>query len=260
MVLKILLLVVVTWYRIQITQSMFIPSTIASNTTSNKTGRKFGGSGQYPIQGGYISPSPDMIDDVVYGVSVGGGRYSQGGQTALTDGIHIDLRQFNQILGFEKKKKEIRVETGCRWSKIIEFIDKYDLSVMVMQSYADFTVGGALSVNVHGRYIGYGSISRTVKELKLLLANGDLVTATPDNGSSEIFFGTIGGYGGLGVVVEVTLQLTDNCKLERVSRVMQLRKYEEYFEKEIRRNHLVQLHNANIQLLSHATSMWQKIP
>ena len=78
--------------------------------------------------------------------------------------------------------------------------------------------------------------------------------------SSDVFFSAIGGYGGLGVIVEVTLQLTDNVRLERVTQVMSLSDYEMVFRQEIRQNQSVQLHNADIQLLPHVISMWRRIP
>lgn len=77
---------------------------------------------------------------------------------------------------------------------------------------------------------------------------------------SEVFFGAIGGYGGLGVIVEVTLQLTNNVKLERVTQVMSLSEYEMFFRQKIRQNQSIQLHNANIELLPHVISMWRRIP
>jgi FAD/FMN-containing dehydrogenase len=81
-----------------------------------------------------------------------------------------------------------------------------------------------------------------------------------NDSSSEVFFSAIGGYGGLGVIVEVTLQLTDNVRLERVTQVMSLSDYEMVFRQEIRQNQSVQLHNADIQLLPHAISLWRRIP
>jgi FAD/FMN-containing dehydrogenase len=94
------------------------------------------------------------------------------------------------------------------------------------------------------------------------LANGTLIKCTPltNDPHSEVFFGVIGGYGGLGVIVEVTLQLIKNVKLERVTQIMSLSEYEMYFRREIRQNQSVKLHNANIELLPHAISMWQRIP
>ena len=83
-----------------------------------------------------------------------------GGQTSLENSVHLDLSRFDQILHFDRENKWITIHTGISWRKLIEFIDHYNLSVKVMQSYADFTVGGSLSVNVHGRYMGHGSICK----------------------------------------------------------------------------------------------------
>ena len=92
-----------------------------------------------------------------------------GGQTALKDSVHIDLSQFNKILKLDRKRQLITVQSGISWRKLIEFIDPFGFSVMVLQSYADFTVGGSLSVNVHGRYLRPGSISNTITEIKVVL-------------------------------------------------------------------------------------------
>ena len=105
----------------------------------------------------------------LHGISISGTRCSMGGQISLKDSVHLDLSQFNQIINFNRTNKLIAIQAGISWRKVIEFIDQYDLSVMVMQSYADFTVGGSLSVNVHGRYIGHGSICKTVTEMKIVL-------------------------------------------------------------------------------------------
>lgn len=97
-------------------------------------------------------------------ISIGGGRYSMGGQTATERALHIDMRSFDSIVHFSETDKEITVQAGITWRKIQEFIDPYNLSVSIMQSYANFTVGGSLSVNVHGRYIGKGPVILSVKK------------------------------------------------------------------------------------------------
>lgn len=87
-------------------------------------------------------------------ISIGGGRFSQGGQIAIKDSLHLDMRQFNQVVAFTPSQREITVQSGMTWRDIQEVIDPYDLSIKIMQSYSNFTVGGSLSVNVHGRYMG----------------------------------------------------------------------------------------------------------
>ncbi len=178
-------------------------------------------------------------------VSIGGGRFSMGGQTATDGAVQLDMRRMDRVVGFSREAKEITVEPGITWRRLQEYIDPYDLSVQIMQSYANFTVGGALSVNVHGRYVGQGPIVKSVKSIRLVLADGDVVTASPTE-NAELFYGAIGGYGGLGVIVEATLRLADNVPVERRSVVMPLSAYRSYFEKEVRRNPGVIFHNADL--------------
>jgi len=178
-------------------------------------------------------------------ISVGGGRYSMGGQTATERALQIDMRRFNKILALSRENKTITVQAGARWRQIQDHIDPYDLSVMIMQTYSNFTVGGSLSVNVHGRYVGHGPLIHSVKSLRVVLPDGTLVDASPDN-NREIFFGVIGGYGGLGVITEATLQLEDNVKVERLSEKMPIAGYKDYFFKNIRDSKSAVFHNGDI--------------
>ncbi len=178
-------------------------------------------------------------------ISIGGGRFSMGGQTATEGALFIDTKEFNRILSFSTSSKTITVEPGITWRKIQEHIDPYDLSVSIMQTYSNFTVGGSLSVNVHGRYIGKGPVILSVQSIKLVLADGTLVEASP-NTNSDLFFAAIGGYGGVGVIVEATLLLDDNVKVKRETRVMPIGEYRDYFVSEVRDNPDVIFHNGDI--------------
>ncbi len=196
--------------------------------------------------------NPTTTEEIVYAIkanpgpiSIGGGRYSMGGQTATEQTLQIDMRTFNKVLHFSKKDKEITVQTGITWRKLLGFIDSANLSVKIMQSYSNFTVGGALSVNAHGRYVGQGPIILSVKKIKIVLANGHLVEASPTE-QNEIFYGAIGGYGALGVITEATLFLTDNSKVERSDTVMQADVYKKYFFDKIRNDTAVIFHSADI--------------
>ena len=91
-------------------------------------------------------------------ISVGGGHFSMGGQTASPGSLHLDMRAFNRVIAFSPVDKTIRVQSGIRWCDIQRFVDPHGLAVKIMQTYANFTVGGSLSVNVHGRYIGHGPL------------------------------------------------------------------------------------------------------
>lgn len=178
-------------------------------------------------------------------ISIGGGRFSQGGQTATEGAIQLDMRQFNQVLALDVAARQVTVQPGIRWRELQEAIDPHDLSVKIMQTYANFTVGGALSVNAHGRYVGEGPIIRSVRSIKLVLADGSVVRASRTE-KPELFRAAIGGYGGIGVIVEATLDLVPNSRIRREVRDVALSDYPDFFAREIRGNRQAVFHNADL--------------
>lgn len=196
--------------------------------------------------------TPKTTDEIVRAVktasgpiSIGGGRFSMGGQTATENAVQIDMRSFNRILKLDTKNKLITVQTGIRWRDIQDVIDRHDLSIRIMQSYANFTVGGSLSVNVHGRYVGEGPLIRSVESIKVVLAGGREITASRTE-NPEIFFAAIGGYGGVGVITEATLHLVDNVKIRREIKHLQVDGYKKYFMDSIRNDKNAVLHNGDL--------------
>lgn len=176
-------------------------------------------------------------------ISIAGARYSQGGQIACPYGIMIDMSDMNRIMHLDVKNKLITVETGITWKAIQEYIDPYNLSIKAMQSYNNFSVGGSLSVNVHGRDIQYAPLITTVESIKILLHDGSMVTASRTE-NQELFKLAIGGYGAVGIIIEATLSLTDNIPLERSLKNLSLREYPDYFFKQIKNNPDVVFHSA----------------
>jgi FAD/FMN-containing dehydrogenase/uncharacterized membrane protein YhaH (DUF805 family) len=178
-------------------------------------------------------------------VSIGGGRFSMGGQIASPGSLHIDMRSLNQVLCFSPTERRIRVQAGIRWCDIQRFLDPHDLSVKIMQTYANLTVGGSLNVNAHGRYMGLGPLILSVRSIKLVLADGSLRTASPSE-NSELFYGAIGGYGGLGVIVEAELDVVPNTRVARVTKRLAVSDYLAHFRDAVRDNKKAVFHNADL--------------
>ncbi len=178
-------------------------------------------------------------------ISIGGGHFSMGGQTASPGSLHLDMRRLNKILAFDPQQKTIRVQSGVRWCDIQRFVDPHMLSVKIMQTYANFTVGGSLGVNVHGRYMGMGPLILSVRSIRLVMADGCIRDATPAE-NSELFYGAIGGYGGLGVIVEAELELAENSRVRREHACMPTRKYANWFRDTIRSAPDAIFHNADL--------------
>ncbi|WP_202984286.1 FAD-binding protein [Snodgrassella sp. ESL0253] len=185
----------------------------------------------------------ELVKSTSGSISIAGGKYSMGGQTAMPGALQIDTRKLNHVIAFNPEQKLLTIEAGASWRQVQELIDPYGLSVKIMQSYANFSIGGSLGVNVHGRYIGEGPIILSVEQFKIVLADGSVVIATPQE-NQDIFYGAIGGYGGLGVITEVTLRLADNVKVKRISRVMPITQYSQYFSQHVRSDKTAIFHNA----------------
>jgi FAD/FMN-containing dehydrogenase len=81
-------------------------------------------------------------------LSIGGGRFSMGGQTASPGSLHLDMRGLDRILMFSPEERILRVQAGVRWCDIQRFLDPHDLAVKIMQSYArnSFTAPSAVTV------------------------------------------------------------------------------------------------------------------
>jgi len=178
-------------------------------------------------------------------ISVGGGHFSMGGQTASPSSLHLDMRKLNQILWFSPGDRTIRVQSGARWCDLQRFLDPHGFAVKIMQTYANFTVGGSLSVNVHGRYIGLGPLILSVRSIRIVLADGSLVDASPTE-NSEIFYATVGGYGGIGVIVEAELEVAENTRVERNDEKMKRTEYLAWFRQNVRGSREAIFHNADL--------------
>lgn len=187
----------------------------------------------------------EIVKNTTSAISVGGGRFSMGGQTASPHSTHIDMRRMNRVLEFSKEDKLIKVQTGIRWCDIQQHVDEHNLSIKTMQTYANFTVGGALSVNAHGRYTGLGPVILSVRSIDVVLAEGSLVHASR-NENEEIFYGAIGCYNAIGIIVQAELELADNVAIKRVHQKMKVEDYKAYFFKNIRDNSKAVFHNGDI--------------
>ncbi len=186
----------------------------------------------------------EAVRDWTGSISVGGGRFSMGGQVASPDSLHVDMRAMNRVLTVDPESRVARLQAGATWRDLQEAIDKHDLSVSIMQSFSNFTIGGSVSVNCHGRYVNKGPLVNSVRAIQLVDARGQVHELTSD---SPVFRGVFGGYGGLGVVTEVELDIDQNSRLRRVVESVELESYPDHFKAKIASDTGVIFHNADLR-------------
>ena len=178
-------------------------------------------------------------------VAVGGGRYSMGGQVAVRGGLHLDMRQLNALVWLRPEERAVRVQAGMRWRDLQDLLDPHGLAVKIMQSYSNFTVGGSVSVNCHGRYVGLGPVGHSIRALQLVTADGDVLEVGPQS-RPELFSAAVGGYGAVGIITEVELDVVPNVRIQRRVTPVPLRDYAEHFRQFVLADPTAALHNADL--------------
>jgi len=162
-------------------------------------------------------------------ISVGAARHSMGGQALPRAGVAITLdvkssattATVGSSVWIEPNRdvRTYRVAAGARWGQVIRALDPLGFSPAVMQSNNDFGAAATLSVNAHGWPVPFGPFGSTVRSFRLMLASGELVTCTPTE-TAELFGLVNGGYGLLGVVVELELAMAENVLLRPTHEIM----------------------------------------
>jgi FAD/FMN-containing dehydrogenase len=194
--------------------------------------------GLYPVQVARIA-TPRTADEVAQHLR------AWPGQVAVEGGLHLDMRQMRQLVWLRPAEHTVRVQAGMRWRDLQDHLDPLGLAVMTMQSYANFSVGGSVAVNAHGRYVGHGPVGHSVRALQLVLADGSVVEATRQS-NAELFRASLGGYGAVGVITEVELDLADNVRIERVVQPVALEAYVEHVRAQVLADPRAVMHNADL--------------
>jgi len=143
-------------------------------------------------------------------VCVSAARHSMGGQSIPRGGHAITVD--NAWIEPDTAARTYRVNGGARWRDVIRALDPLGFSPAVMQSNHDFGVAATFSVNAHGWPVPYGPMGATVRALRMVLPSGDLVTASRAE-NPDIFALAMGGYGLIGLIVDMELDMVPNQRL-----------------------------------------------
>lgn len=160
---------------------------------------------------------PQSVDDIRevlslarsdhYTVASYGAGHSYTDAALNTAGVTINLSRMKRLLAWNPEHGIIRVEPGFTIGDLWRMTITDGWWPIVVPSTMEATLGGCLSMNVHGKNAWrWGPIGEHVLALELLLASGELVTVTPTD-NPDLFYAAIGGLGILGIITGITLQL-----------------------------------------------------
>lgn len=140
-------------------------------------------------------------------ILIQGSHHSQGGHILHPISITLDLCRLNKIELLQNNS--IRVQSGALWKDVIQFLDQHGLSVSIMQSDFDFSIGGSIATNVHGWPVNKGPLVESIESFRIMLANGQVKNCSRTE-NKDLFQTAIGGYGLLGIILDANLKTTPN--------------------------------------------------
>ncbi|CAF5155546.1 unnamed protein product, partial [Rotaria sp. Silwood1] len=120
-----------------------------------------------------------------------------------------DLKYMHYI-EYDEFTKEVLVEAGATWTHVINKLNLYGRSPVVMQSYCTFSVAGTISVNAHGITSDHAMIESVIS-IEYIDMNGKIDECSREK-KSQLFSLIIGGYGLFGIITRLRLKTVSNVK------------------------------------------------
>jgi FAD/FMN-containing dehydrogenase len=119
----------------------------------------------------------------------------------------VELTSLNRFRAFDPQMGVLECEAGVSIAEIIEFLLPRGWFVSTTPGTKHVTIGGAIAADVHGKnHHCDGSFGKCVLDFLLMTADGSVVRCSPQE-NAELFWGTIGGMGLTGIILQARLQL-----------------------------------------------------
>ncbi len=136
-------------------------------------------------------------------VKVVGGSHSFT-DIAATDGTLVSLDRLQGLTAVDPVTGLVSMRGGTRVWSIADALERYGLALPNMGDVDRQSIAGALSTGTHGTGLAFTGYSGIARGFRLALADGSIVTATPQE-NPELFQAARVGLGAIGVILEVTL-------------------------------------------------------
>lgn len=134
---------------------------------------------------------------------------------AATDGVAMTLAGHRGLVHVEAATGLVTLRGGTWLWEIADLLAPYGLALPVMGDIDRQSIAGAIQTGTHGTGARFTGFAGMVKALRLALADGSVVEASPTQ-DPDLFEAARLGLGTIGVILEVTLTCVPSFRLDLV--------------------------------------------
>jgi len=121
-----------------------------------------------------------------------------------TAGFGLNVRNFNKVICVDPDQGFVEVEGMTPYIDLTRECLKYGVMPTVVPQLKSITIGGAATgIGIESSSFKYGLVHETLQETDILLADGTILTCTPDNEHKRLFYGFPNSYGTLGYALKL---------------------------------------------------------
>lgn len=123
------------------------------------------------------------------------------------DRVALDVSGLDHVLAIDAEARTAEVEGMITYADLVDATLPHDLAPAIVPELKSITVGGAVSgVGIESSSFRYGLVHHSVRELDVLVADGRVLSCSPDK-RADLFFGLPNSYGSFGYATRVKLAL-----------------------------------------------------
>jgi FAD/FMN-containing dehydrogenase len=120
----------------------------------------------------------------------------------------LNVRDFNQVIEVDSQHQTVDVMGMTTYEDLVEATLAAGFMPAVVPQLKSITIGGAIAgLGIESSSFKYGLVHETALEIEILLGDGTVVVATPQNEHQDLFYGFPNSYGTLGYVLRAKLKL-----------------------------------------------------